>query len=321
MRRRLIAIGDLHGDVHRLVRILQRHEVFLPGTRKWAKAANTVDVVLLGDYVDWRGEKLEGDRATWDRGAADLLDLIADLHSQVDAHAASMRTAAPRFFSLLGNHDKLMLDSYRYLSSQPEARRKTLATAHTDVRALARELNEPVSIVSRVFGKKPAPAKDAECLLTWMSNGGPTTVKAYGGFDAWYGRMAGGVAALIEKKMPLGVVINNRLYSHSVPDTSTWWKPVDAIAGLPQNERDAAVDEWVWGRRIYGVDHKTGKPVPKPSDAEVDQMLARLGVKGVVVGHSLRQSLVPVKSYEGKVVNIDLHGHPMSDPWLEEYEA
>ncbi|NDD29947.1 MAG: hypothetical protein EB084_16955, partial [Proteobacteria bacterium] len=56
VRRRLIAIGDLHGDVHRLVRILQRHEVFLPGTRKWAKAANTVDVVLLGDYVDWRGE-------------------------------------------------------------------------------------------------------------------------------------------------------------------------------------------------------------------------------------------------------------------------
>lgn len=321
MRRRLIAIGDLHGDVHRLVRILQRQEVLLTGTRKWARAANAVDVVLLGDYVDWRGETLEGDKSTWDRGVADLLDLIVDLHRQVDEIAKTSKSATPRFFSLLGNHDKLMLDSYRHLRSLPAPERQAIATAHGDVRALRPLLQKPVSMVSRLFGAKPTLDKPSEAVLTWMSNGGPSTVRAYGGFSAWYDRMESGLAAFIEKRMPLGVVINERLYSHSVPDAPALWRPVDEVARLSAAERESATDEWVWGRRLFGFDHRTGKKTNKPDAREIDQMLAAMRVKGVVVGHSLVQSLVPIRAYEGKVVNIDLHGHPMSDPWVEEYDG
>ena len=321
MRRRLIAIGDLHGDVHRLVRILVRQEVFLPGTRKWKRAANNIDVVLLGDYVDWRGEPLEGERSTWDHGASDLLDLIIDMHKQVEEIRASSRTAAPRFFSLIGNHDKLMLDAYRHLTTLSPPERDKIASVHADMRLLKPVVAKPQSLLSRVFGGKQAPDKKLEALLTWMGNGGPSTIRSYGGFGAWYDRMKTGLAQFIEQKMPLGVVINHRLYSHSVPDIPAIWRPIDEVAKLGSAERDIITDEWVWGRRISGFDHKTGKKVPKPSEAEVQQMLSALNVQGVVVGHSLMQSLVPIRAYEGKVVNIDLHGHPMSEPWLDEYEG
>lgn len=321
MRRRVIAIGDLHGDVHRLVRILERQEVLLPGTRKWKRAANHIDVVLLGDYVDWRGETLEGDRATWDHGVCDLLDLIIDLHKQVDEFRSTARSGAPRFFSLVGNHDKMMLDAYRHLTLLSPQERDTIATAHADTRVLKTVVAKPPSFLARMFGGKQTPDKKAEALITWMANGGPSTIRSYGGFNAWYERMKAGLALFIEQKMPLGVVINDRLYSHSVPDTAECWRPVDQVARLGAAERDAITDEWIWGRRISGFDQKTGKKIAKPAEREVDQMLSAMNVKGVVVGHSLMQSLVPIRAYEGKVVNIDLHGHPMSDPWLDEYEG
>jgi Calcineurin-like phosphoesterase len=321
VRRRLIAIGDLHGDVHRLVRILERHGVLLPGTRRWARVANTVDVVLLGDYVDWRGEPLEGDRSTWERGVADLMELLVDLHAQVDELAASSKGPTPRFFSLLGNHDKLMLDSYRFVEGLAPARRKQVGTAHADARTLRPALAEPRSLVGRLLGRPAELDPRAESVLTWMLNGGVTTVQSFGGFEAWYERMRSGLATFMETKMPLGVVLNQRLYCHSVPDSPTRWKPVAQIEALEHRERNLAIDEWVWGRRIYGIDHKTGQKVPRPEPDEVDRMLAAMQVKGVVVGHSLMQSLVPVRAYDGKVVNIDLHGHPLSDPWLEDYQA
>lgn len=319
MRRRLIALGDLHGDVHRLVRILERQQIVLSGTRKWARAANDIDLVLLGDYVDWRGEPLEGEASTWDRGAAELLELIVDLHQQVDAMAGGSRGSAPRFYTLLGNHEQLMLDSYRYLENLSPEQRRQVAQTYTDARTLAPALHEPRTLVARLLGKPSVMPTAAEVVLTWMLNGGVNTVNAFGGFDAWYERMRSGLARFIEEKMPVGVVINRRLYAHSLPDSPTWWQPVDTLANLDAHKRKQAVDAWIWGRRVYGFDHKTGKPTPRPEPHEIDQMLAAMQVQGAVVGHSLMQSLVPVRAYEGRIVNIDLHGHPLSDPWIEEY--
>jgi hypothetical protein len=320
VKRRLIAIGDLHGDVHRLVRILERQEVLMKGTRKWARSSGTVDVVLLGDYVDWRGEPLEGQTSTWERGVADLLDLIVDLHGQARAISSSSQHNKSRFFCLLGNHDKMMLDAWRYLRELPEGRRAAVAASCNDVRLVRKAVGGGGSFLSALFGGRKKTDRGAERLVSWVANGGPSTIKSFGGFERWYARMNDGLGAFIEKEMKLGVVLNGRLYSHTVPDSSRYWKPVGEIEQLPLSERDEAIEEWVWGRRLHGIDHRTGKSIPKPEPAEVDRMLSALGVRGIVNGHSLMQSLVPVRWYDGKVVNIDFHGHPLSDPWLDEYE-
>ena len=319
MRRRVVAVGDLHGDVHRLVRILERQEVFLPGTRTWSRAGATSDVILLGDYVDWRGEPLEGDRDTWDRGSADLLLLLEDLHRQVAQFPSTNPNNRPRLYTLLGNHDKLMLDSYHYLAEMPETRRAAVAEAHADLRKVRKALGLD-SFLSGFFGSRRAPDRKTIRLLTWLTQGGPATIHSFGGFTAWYDRMHEGLAAFIAG-MPLGVVVNDRLYSHSIADQEKWWRPIRDLEQLKGEDRDAAAEEWVWGRRIQGIDHHTGREIPRPGHAEIERMLARLGVRGVVVGHSLMQSLVPVKRYDGLVINIDLHGHPLSEPWLDQYDA
>lgn len=316
MKRRLIAIGDLHGDVHRLVRILERHDVLLKGKRTWDRNGDAVDVVLLGDYVDWRGEPLEGDKTTWNRGTADLVELLVDLHRQV----GEMKHNRSRFFCLLGNHDKLMLDSYRHLASLPDRKRAEFAASYTDVRKVFKLVGGGGGFLSGLFGSKKTTNRPAERVVTWIGNGGPSTIDSFGGFDKWYGRMGGGLADFIGKQMKLGVVLNGRLYSHTVPDASKWWRPVGEIEKLGEAERDEAIEEWVWGRRLHGVDHHTGKPIAKPEPAEVDRMLAAMGVKGIVNGHSLMQSLYPVRAYDGKIVNIDFHGHPLSEPWLDQYD-
>lgn len=311
-RRRLVAIGDLHGDVHRLVRILQRQEVLLPQSHTWARNIGPVDVVLLGDYVDWRGEPLEGNPDSWEHGVANLMELIVDLHRQITEIHASSKFNTSRFIPLLGNHDKLMLDAYKYLSGFSSGRREALG------RDLERKGRAKVGAIERFFSSK-AQLTLAERFLTWILNGGMSTIRSFGGFKSWYERMDQGLATFIEEKLRLGVVINGRLYSHSVPDDAQWWRPMDEIEQLPPLERDEAIEQWVWGRRINGFDSRSGAKVDKPPTAEVDKMLSAMGVQGVVMGHSLMRSLYPVRTYEGKVVNIDFHGHPLSEPWLDEY--
>ena len=52
--RTLVAIGDLHGDYFRMLRLLRENDLILPGTTVWNPDKKRVDLVLIGDYVDWR---------------------------------------------------------------------------------------------------------------------------------------------------------------------------------------------------------------------------------------------------------------------------
>ena len=71
-KRKLIAVGDLHGDYFRLIRILKEENVIIVKDKdnfEWNPEANSVDVVTLGDYCDWRGEPLEGPITEWIYGS------------------------------------------------------------------------------------------------------------------------------------------------------------------------------------------------------------------------------------------------------------
>ena len=73
--RLLVAIGDLHGDYYRLERLLRENDLILPGTSAWNPQASQVDLILIGDYVDWRNEPLEGPQSEWVQGAKRILDI------------------------------------------------------------------------------------------------------------------------------------------------------------------------------------------------------------------------------------------------------
>ncbi|MHB2017464.1 MAG: metallophosphoesterase [Candidatus Xenobia bacterium] len=312
MRRKVIAIGDLHGDVNRLIRILERQKVLEPNTRRWVPAAGNFDVVLLGDYVDWRGEELEGPRQQWDKGVADLMDLLMDLKAQVARLSANSSNFKGTFHCLIGNHDKLMLDSWRYLKTQPQAKVKPLGPViTTDPKKVEKLLPKPRGADELILHGR---------FMNWLAVGGVTTIKSFGGFDPWFAKMEDGLGKFVGESMRLGVVINNRQYSHSVSDDPRFWRPIGDLEQMAADAKDIAVEEMIWGRKVMGFDYKTGRKMDKPPQAEVDKMLAGYKVNGIVVGHSLVQALWPVKAYEGKVVNIDMHGNPLSEPWLEDYD-
>jgi hypothetical protein len=73
--RTLVAIGDLHGDYYRLVRLMRESDLLLPGTYAWNPQQNQVDLILIGDYVDWRNEPLEGPDDEWPRGSRKILEI------------------------------------------------------------------------------------------------------------------------------------------------------------------------------------------------------------------------------------------------------
>ena len=49
----------------------------------WNPDIKNVDLVLIGDYVDWRGEPLEGDPGSWVLGSKRIINLIISLYNQV----------------------------------------------------------------------------------------------------------------------------------------------------------------------------------------------------------------------------------------------
>lgn len=314
MKRTILAVGDLHGDVHRLERILREHKVLVPETRQWNPNLAQTDVVLLGDYVDWRGEMLEGEPSDWDRGVAELLGFLRSLHQQVADLRKEDAAYSSRLWLIMGNHDKLMLDAYRFVASLGK-KAASLKNSWQDVKR--------VQGAFRFSAPKPGTPEERGygTLLTWISQGGASTIQSFGGMEAWQMFMADGLQAFLEGSLGLGVVLNGRLFSHSLPDEEKWWMPLKSLRQLPPEERDRAIDAFVWGRRIWGFDYKTGRKVEPPDEAEVDRMLTALGVRGAVVGHSLVNSYLPVKAFGGRIINIDMHGTPGSQPFKEEFEA
>jgi 3',5'-cyclic AMP phosphodiesterase CpdA len=85
--RRIVAIGDIHGDYQRLVELLRTAALIDP-RNAWTGGAT--HLVLTGDFVD-RGDH-----------SAQVLDLLMDLEPQA-------RRAGGRLHALIGNHQAMDL--------------------------------------------------------------------------------------------------------------------------------------------------------------------------------------------------------------------
>ena len=112
--RRIVVIGDIHGDMKMTLDTLKVAKVIDKKTNKWIKNNDTV-VVQLGDQIDrcrGRGNSCQKPGTTVDDENSDvkILEFFTDLHNQASKYGGAV-------YSLLGNHELMNVNGdLRYVS-------------------------------------------------------------------------------------------------------------------------------------------------------------------------------------------------------------
>lgn len=313
-KRKTVAVGDLHGDYARLTRILNEEGLLIEGTWAWNPDARGVDLILIGDYVDWRGEPLEGDPSRWKEGPKRTLHLIYYLFHKL-RELREVWGESDGFDSyihpILGNHDQMMLDALMVFDFMDFDQINQVVGFRQNYAPLKKFLND----IHLDYDQIDKVMK----FLNWYYQGGDATIEGFGGIHIWKEEMDGQLGDFLRNNLLLGCRVNNRLYSHSLPDRREFWRPIGELMDLPEKDRARAREAFIWGRRIWGIDAYTNMKTPQPPISEIDEMLSRMEVKGAVVGHTPMLRREPLLAFEGKIINIDLHGIPGSGAFVEEY--
>lgn len=305
--RKLVAVGDLHGDFYRLVRILSEQNFLNPDTLEWTPEAGGGDVILLGDYVDWRGEPLEGASTEWLSGARRIVELLYSLSGQLEKLRKTGFHGC--FYPLLGNHDEMMLDGYSFVKKLVGEEPSFLDRFLESEDFINFHSAQPLGL---------AQEDDFLDFVNWHSQGGKNTIRSFGGLSAWFSAMEGNLGNFL-RSLPLTVAINKKLFSHSIPDSKKYWIPLHRKNPDSPEEYAKIREQYLWGRRVWGYDVFEGAPAKPLTEEEIDEMLKRLGVKSVVVGHTPLSHGEPYFHFGGKVINLDTHGIPGSPGFVEEY--
>lgn len=310
--RKIIAVGDLHGDYYRVIRILEEQKVLIPGTLVWNPMVSQLDLIFIGDYVDWRGEPLEGDPSLWNLGSRRLLKLLVSLYRQVKYYRENLREFAGNLYLLWGNHDLMMLDGVQIFSLITTRELSDLledsALLLNPMGFLAKQKNE--SSQQNIMGN----------FFNWYFQGGDLTIQSFGGVESWKQAMEGEIGNFLRENLVLGVKINEIFFSHSLPDRKESLRPLEEIITLPEASRRELLEQYVWGRTIWGYNYQTRKRLNPPPQEEIENVLSRLKAKSAVVGHTPMKGDKPFEAYQGKIINIDQHGFPGSSPWIFEWQ-
>lgn len=310
--RKIVAVGDLHGDFYRLTRILEEEDVLIPGTFAWNPRACHVDLVLIGDYVDWRGEPLEGDPERSVDGARRILELLQSLHKQAQELREYYEDFDGRLYALRGNHDDMMLDALRIFDF----------LAQDQLELLMKNAHQYITLRKTVMnlGLVGEQVETVMKFLNWYVQGGKTTIEGWGSVFRWKEVMDGDLGDFLRRDLLLGVIVNRRLYAHTVPDVPDFWRPLDVLQALPEALHSQLREAFLWSRKLWGFDYYTGSRTEPFTEKELDAMLLGLQVDGIVVGHTpVTSEMEPFNAYNGKVINIDLHGIPGSRALVESY--
>lgn len=286
--------------------------MIIPGTSVWNPLSDNVDLVLIGDYVDWRGETLEGNPDEWPQGPWKILQTIFKINRNISVLRETIEGFDTNMFLLLGNHDEMMLESldvFQFISFE-------------DLQFIMDNPQQYCVIVKKYVREKNISYESAEVILkflNWYVQGGDITINSFGGVENWRRSLEGELGTFLKENLLIGIVVNGRLYSHSIPDRSEFWIPMSEIQKLSGPTREKAKEAFLWGRKVWGFDYYTGMRTKPFTNEELEEMMGKMGIRGFVVGHTPMHKMEPVIAYEGKVVNIDLHGMPGSQPLVEVY--
>jgi len=110
---KIIVIGDVHGDIERLVILLQKIQLFSSELEWIAEPKDTI-VIQLGDQIDSLSRRMDG-KDEWEK-SADIDVLI--LMDKLDDIAQKASDGKGRVLSLIGNHEMMnMQGMFQYVSA------------------------------------------------------------------------------------------------------------------------------------------------------------------------------------------------------------
>lgn len=284
----------------------------LPDTLDANPDANNVDLIFIGDFVDWRGEPLEGDSEDWIEGSQRIVNLVLKIHKDYEALRKEDATFQSYVYPILGNHDEMMLEAPRIFSILREADIELITSSSHQYSQLRKNLQG--------MGLGPEHIEIVLRFLNWYLQGGSYTIQGFGSLRNWFEAMDGELGQFLREQLRLGVVVNHRLYAHSMPDIVDFWRPIEEIPTLSPELRDKAKEAYIWGRKLWGFDYVSGTRTRPFTQKEVEEFLERVGVQGLVVGHTPMSCPDPYFAFDGRVINIDLHGVPGSKAFIEFYE-
>ncbi|MBQ7568232.1 metallophosphoesterase [bacterium] len=314
----LLAIGDLHGDYYRFIRHLRDLEILLPGTMAWNPERDNIDLVLIGDYTDWRGEAIESgiDETTEDGalGSFRIIELILHLTNELEKLRRINPHFDSHFYPLIGNHDDMMLHSANVFSFVSCEELIELLGKARNFATWKRHLSDA--------GLNGEQIEHMYSFLNWYVQGGEITIRGFGGMEAWREAMNGEIGDFMRNRLYLAVIVNKRLFAHSLPDLPRFWRPLEELVNLPEKEYLEAREAFTWGRKVWGYDYSSGTRTNMFSAEELNRMLNSIGATSAVIGHTpMSHSIEHVVAYDGQVINIDVHGAPGGKAFMERYEG
>ena len=334
--RRLIVVGDLHGDYGRMVRLLREAGLVevdaSSGQVGWVQHLEAdvppTDVVFVGDYVDWRREALEmgpNGEAVGNTGSMLVLRALRALVSPADAAsgvssgslfgssrrlATSLPTGVTVTF-LAGNHDLMMLDAAELVVGEGEAGSDVMAAA--ELARLAVPSTTKAVWAQAMEGLGPTGQMRLHKFYHWWTQGGAQTAEGFGGIEAWaveMRRSEGSLGDWLRSSLALGVRVGDTHISHTLADDSSLWSPVEVWGSGADGASTycALRTDYTWGRGLWNQP-ESGVGAEILTDDKLVEALGSLNATRMIVGHTQKSTRNRPWAYrEGRIINVDQHG-------------
>jgi hypothetical protein len=114
---KIIIIGDVHGDIERLVKLLKTLHIISDQLEWIADPIDTI-VIQLGDQIDGMSRRNDNDeeKANWET-YPDVT--ILDFMDKIDANAQAASNGRGRVLSIIGNHEIMNTQGiFNYVSAK-----------------------------------------------------------------------------------------------------------------------------------------------------------------------------------------------------------
>ncbi|MGC8814977.1 MAG: metallophosphoesterase [bacterium] len=320
---KVIAIGDLHGDFYKFKRILEETDTLgileddpndINSIKINPKNIEDKIIIFIGDYVDWREEELENplnlNKNQLITGTAKILKSINLIYNNSNLKY--------RFYFLTGNHEDMMFKALDFIINY--------YLKNKDNQNKEKELENLINMVLenpyKLIYDSPDPIFSEKYFnfLNWYFQGGKNTILSFNNLSNFFSNILN-MNFFKELILSLKLKIEDELiiFAHSFPDDKEIL--IKYLNNLSEDEinyiDENLINQFLWSRRIWGIDAFNGKYTQPTQFEEIKDIFDNNKIKHFIVGHTkISKTTEPYYHFEGKIINIDLHGTPFSKPLI-----
>lgn len=329
---RIIAIGDLHGDFYKFKRILEETDTLqilennpnnIDSIKITPKNIEDKIIIFIGDYVDWREEELENplnlDKNQLITGTAKILKSINIIHNTP--------SIKDKFYFLVGNHEDMMFKALDFIINY------YLKNKNTENKE--KELENLINIVSEnpykliYDSQHPIFSEKYFNFLNWYFQGGKNTILSFSNLFNFFNNILNmnffkELILYLKLEVEDGLVI----FAHTFPDDKEIL--VNSLNNLLESDLEnnkensdinyideKLISQFLWSRKIWGIDAFNGKYIKPTQFEEIKDIFDNNKIKHFIIGHTkVSKNTEPHYHFEGKIINIDQHGTPLSKPLI-----